>query len=54
MAETKYCYRCHCKEHRDVLMDFNSRKGPYGAYECPECGYSIEKKSSGDNGEKYA
>lgn len=54
MAESKYCYRCHCKEGKDVLMNFLYGKGPYGAYQCPDCGYCVEKKSSGDSGEKYA
>jgi hypothetical protein len=53
MAETKYCYACHCKGKDDVEMKFYPGKGPYGAYECPECNHYVEKKVSGDTGEKY-
>ena len=53
MAETRYCYVCHVKENKDVKMVFRAGRGPYGAYECPNCGHYVEKKTSGDTGEKY-
>lgn len=53
MAETRYCYACHLSKGKDVKTDFNPNRGPYGNYTCPECGHSVDKKVSGDTGEKY-
>ena len=53
MAETRYCYACYCDKKKDVKMDFNPGKSMYGTYICPECGHQVDKKESGDSGEKY-
>lgn len=54
MAETKYCYKCHCTEGKEVVMIYYPGKSMYGTYQCPNCNYTVDKKTSGDNGEKYA
>lgn len=54
MAETRYCYVCHIKKGKDVRMIYDSGRSIYGTYVCPECGYAVDKKTSGDTGEKYA
>ena len=53
MAETRYCYACHCTKNKDVKMDFNPGQSIYGTYKCPECGHTVDKKTSGDTGDKY-
>lgn len=53
MAETRYCYACHCKDDKDVEMDFYPERSMYGTYVCPECSHTVDKKTSGDTGEKY-
>lgn len=54
MSEAKYCYKCHCNGNGDHLMEFYPGRSYFGTYECTYCGYTVDKKSSGDNGEKYA
>ena len=53
MAEVRYCYACHCNKDKDVKMIFYPGKSFYGTYECPECPHKVDKKVSGDTGEKY-
>ena len=53
MAETRYCYVCHCKRNEDVKMEFYPKKSIFGTYECPKCPHVVDKKVSGDTGEKY-
>ena len=53
MAETRYCYACHCERNKDVEMIFYPGKSIYGTYECPECPHVVDKKVPGDTGEKY-
>lgn len=53
MVETRYCYACHCNEGKDVKMDYYAGRSVYGTYKCPECGHEVDKKTSGDTGEKY-
>lgn len=53
MAEVRYCYACKCNKGKDVKMDFYPGKSMYGTYECPECSHKVDKKQSGDTGEKY-
>ncbi len=52
MAE-KYCYACHCNDGKDVKMDFNPGASMYGTYVCPECGHTVDKKTSSDSSDKY-
>lgn len=53
MAEERYCYACHCKGNGDVKMIFYPLKSVYGTYECPKCPHKVDKKTSGNTGEKY-
>lgn len=53
MSEIRFCYVCHCKNGIDVKMIFYPGKSVYGTYECPECNHVVDKKTSGDTGEKY-
>ncbi len=53
MAETRYCYACHVSKNKDVEMEFLPGKSIYGTYKCPECPHEVDKKTSGDTGEKY-
>lgn len=52
MSETKYCYKCHCQKNKDVKMIYYPGRSYLGTYVCPECGYTVDKKSYSDD--KYA
>lgn len=53
MAEIRYCYACHRNKKKDVKMEFYPGRSMYGTYECPECRRVVDKKTSGNTGEKY-